>query len=149
MSLNEIIRVGSRIKHIRKERGFSQKHVAEKTNISYTTYSNYENNNRVPKLGQLKSIADFFEVPITDLLGVSSNLIMQPLEMRVAFFNLLLVMGYDVGDSEYVDKWGIQIRESSKTIYLTKDEMDALEDSVKENIDLRINKYLHDGKHNQ
>ena len=48
MGVNEFIKIGDKIKEIRKLRGLTQRDVAKKLNIPYSTYSNYENNNREP-----------------------------------------------------------------------------------------------------
>lgn len=66
MGINELIQVGNQIRKCREKRGLSQKAVAEMTGIPYSTYSNYENNNREPNLEQLKKIADVLMVPITN-----------------------------------------------------------------------------------
>ena len=70
MRLNELIQVGTRIKELRKEKGISQKDFAELVGIKYSTYSNYENNNREPTKLQLKKIADKLDVSVDELLGV-------------------------------------------------------------------------------
>ena len=46
MGINEYIKIGNRIRQLRLEKGYSQKEMAALAGISYTTYSNYENNNR-------------------------------------------------------------------------------------------------------
>ena len=48
MGVNDIIKVGSNIKKIRKDKKMSQKDMAKILNIPCSTYSNYENNNREP-----------------------------------------------------------------------------------------------------
>lgn len=71
MSLNELIQVGSRIKKVRKEKGISQKYMAEDVlKIPRSTYSNYENNNRTPDLETLEKIAEALEVEVPELLGI-------------------------------------------------------------------------------
>lgn len=68
MGLNEIIKIGTRIKRIRIDKKMSQKSVAEQLGIPYSTYSNYENNNREPNYDTLKRIADILNVTIPYLL---------------------------------------------------------------------------------
>lgn len=70
MRLNELIQIGTRIKELRKEKGISQKDFAKLVGINYSTYSNYENNNREPTKAQLKKIADALNVSVDNLLGV-------------------------------------------------------------------------------
>lgn len=68
MGLNEIIKIGTRIKRIRIDKKMSQKFVAEQLGIPYSTYSNYENNNREPNYNTLKRIANILNVTIPYLL---------------------------------------------------------------------------------
>lgn len=68
MSLNEIIKIGTRIKRIRMNKKISQRAVAEALGIPYSTYSNYENNNREPNHDTLKRIADVLDVSVSYLI---------------------------------------------------------------------------------
>lgn len=70
MRLNEFIQIGSNIKAIRKEKGYSQKYMADEVlKIPRSTYSNYENNNRVPDKATLEKIAEVLDVEISDLFN--------------------------------------------------------------------------------
>jgi transcriptional regulator with XRE-family HTH domain len=72
MGLNDFIKVGNKIKIIRKSKGISQKYMAEEVlKIPRSTYSNYENDNRVPDVDTLKKIAAALEVSEEKLLGHS------------------------------------------------------------------------------
>jgi transcriptional regulator with XRE-family HTH domain len=68
MGVNEYIQIGSKIKAIRTERGLKQRQVATDLNIPYSTYSNYENNNREPSLYIITQIAKYFDVTIDELI---------------------------------------------------------------------------------
>lgn len=68
MGINEIVQIGNRIRKLRTEKGFSQKEMAALTGIPYTTYSNYENNNREPSVEQLKKIADVLGTSLQNLI---------------------------------------------------------------------------------
>lgn len=70
MGLNEFIQVGTRIKTLRKSKGISQKEFATLVGIKYPTYSNYENNNRVPSKTDLEKIAEKLDVSVNELLGI-------------------------------------------------------------------------------
>lgn len=50
MGINQYIKIGSKIKKARISKGIRQKDMAEKLGLSISTYSNYENNYREPKL---------------------------------------------------------------------------------------------------
>lgn len=60
---------GDRIKEIRKKKGLTAKSVAERLGIPYSTYSNYENNNRSLTMGKLVKIANVLETDISYLMG--------------------------------------------------------------------------------
>lgn len=73
MGINEFIKIGNRIKKLRIEKGFSQKEMATITGIPYSTYSNYENNNREPNLEQLKKIATALNIELTEFFIIDNN----------------------------------------------------------------------------
>ena len=81
MGLNELLKVGDRIKYYRKEKGLKQKEVASMLHIPATTYSNYENNNRVPDTDILQRIAQVLGVTVWELLtpdGDVSAVVLSP-----------------------------------------------------------------------
>ena len=63
----------NRLKEIRKERNLTQKEFAEKLNISQQAISQYENGDREPKLETWQKLADFLDVPVDYLLGISKD----------------------------------------------------------------------------
>ena len=69
MGINEFIQIGNQIKKMRVEKGYSQKEMSKITGIPYSTYSNYENNNREPNAEQLKKIAKALDASISELLS--------------------------------------------------------------------------------
>lgn len=69
MGLNELIKIGDNIKKIRKSKGITQKEMSRLVDIPYSTYSNYENNNRTPPTDILNKIANYLDVSIYQLLG--------------------------------------------------------------------------------
>ena len=68
MSINDYIKVGSLIKELRLSKGYSAKEFAKKLEIPYSTYSNYENNNREPSLDTLHKICDNLGVTVEELI---------------------------------------------------------------------------------
>lgn len=61
----------SRIKKARIEAGYTQTQVAEITNIPRSNISKYENGSQEPNIEQLGILAQFYNVNINWLLGVT------------------------------------------------------------------------------
>ena len=68
MRLNDIIKIGDTIKKYRKQKNISQKEMSKILNIPYSTYSNYENNNRTPTTDILNKIAAALGITVNDLI---------------------------------------------------------------------------------
>lgn len=58
----------NRMKELREERGISMKEAAQRLNMPYTTYVNYEKGMREPNSETLIKIADFYNTSIDYLL---------------------------------------------------------------------------------
>lgn len=71
MGINQYIQIGSRIKEARLEKGIKQNKMAELLGISVSTYSNYENNYREPKLDIIHQICEILGIELDELLGLS------------------------------------------------------------------------------
>lgn len=56
--------IGSRLKELRKEKGLTQKIVAEALDISKPVLSQYESDQRTPSVGRLISLARFYNSSI-------------------------------------------------------------------------------------
>lgn len=63
----------NRIAELRKNQGMSQKELAQKLGIAQNTLSQYENELRSPSMSISARMADFFEVSINFLLGLSEE----------------------------------------------------------------------------
>lgn len=63
----------NRIKELREKKGLSQEELAKKLNISQQAISLYEKGDREPKLETWQKLADFFNVPVDYLLGISKD----------------------------------------------------------------------------
>ena len=61
--------VSERLKNLRKERGVTQKEVAEKAGVIERQYQNYEYGKIKPSHDALIALADFFNVSIDYLVG--------------------------------------------------------------------------------
>ena len=71
MGINDFIQIGSTIKELRKAKGISQKEMSKLLDIPYSTYSNYENNNREPSADVIKKVSDILEISTDSLIAVS------------------------------------------------------------------------------
>lgn len=68
MSLNDLIKIGDRIKTYRKNLNLTQAEMADKVGLPRSTYANYESNSREPNNEILDKIAEALEVSKYDLL---------------------------------------------------------------------------------
>lgn len=143
-------KIGMNIKKYRKGK-FTQQELADKIGKTESSIRKYEKGLVTIPLDVLNRIAAALEVKVADLMGISDYLEHeeQALHETTSFKDYLGVLGYEVHESPYNDKWVINIKESNTDIYISDEEMDTLECTTKENIDLRITKYMSDGKHNQ
>ena len=55
------------LKTIRKQKGFSQRHMANRLNIGVSTYNQYENNNRKIPINIAEAIAKILNVTVCDI----------------------------------------------------------------------------------
>ncbi len=69
--LKEFLNIGGQIKEMRLLRGISQKDFAKSLGIPVSTYSNYENGNRMPDLETIKKICDALYMDFESLLFVT------------------------------------------------------------------------------
>ena len=63
--------IGTAIKTLRKEKGYSQKELAEKSGISVNTLCQIEINSSTPQKTSIKKICDALEIPVSYLLFFS------------------------------------------------------------------------------
>ena len=132
-----------KIRQLRIDHDLKQRQLAEILNVSQNAIFNWENGKRTPTPDMIKQIADYFQVSPSYLMGWDKEL-----KKTTHFFDYLELLGYEINESPYDDKWEITIKESGQKIYISSAEMNILENTTKENIDLRISKYMGDGKHN-
>lgn len=68
-----MITFGERFKALRLEHNITQKDLADKFFLNYTSISKYENNKAIPELDLLQRIADYFDVTVDYLLCRTDN----------------------------------------------------------------------------
>ena len=143
-------KIGMNIKKYRKGK-FTLQGLADKIGKTESSIWKYEKGHITIPLDVLNRIATALEVEVSDLMGISDYLkdAEQAVHETTSFRDYLCVLGYEVHESPYNDKWVIRIKESNTDIYISNEEMNTLESTTKENIDLRITKYMSDGKHSQ
>ena len=65
--------IGNVIKDLRVSKGMTQRQLAEKLKIGYSTLGMYEIGKREPDLEMVKRFAEFFDVPTDHLIGYPSQ----------------------------------------------------------------------------
>lgn len=69
---------GQIMQAIRKERGYTQKQLAEKCGLATGTIQQYELNKREPRREQLQKIATVLDVPLYELMGFDGSIRVNP-----------------------------------------------------------------------
>ena len=62
------VKIGSFLRELRKEKGFTQEQLAEKFGVSGRTVSRWENGNNMPDISILVELADYYNVDIRELI---------------------------------------------------------------------------------
>lgn len=63
------MKVGEKLKILRKLKGYTQEEVAEKLNIERRTYANLENNATKMDIGRMRDIAKIYGIELEELLS--------------------------------------------------------------------------------
>jgi transcriptional regulator with XRE-family HTH domain len=66
-------RLSNNLRHLRKQKGFTQEEMAEKLGLTRSILGSYEEGRAEPKLQTLQTIANFFSISIDDLIGKEPN----------------------------------------------------------------------------
>ena len=69
MGINDYIKVGSRMKELRKINKINSKDMADMLMLSKSTYANYEADRREPPISVIKQFCSVLNIEIGDLLG--------------------------------------------------------------------------------
>lgn len=64
------IKLGERLKELRKEKGLTQKEIAAIFNLNSVTYLHYEKSQREPSLSLLAEFSIYYKVSVDYLLGL-------------------------------------------------------------------------------
>ncbi|MBQ7925537.1 MAG: helix-turn-helix transcriptional regulator [Lachnospiraceae bacterium] len=74
--------LGENIKNLRKQKGYSQETLAQQLSVVRQTVSKWEKGYSVPDAEMLERMAALFEVPVTELLGHSTQEQISPSETK-------------------------------------------------------------------
>lgn len=105
MGVNELIKIGSRIKQVRNQLGLTQQIVADRIGVKLSTYSNYENDNREPSAEVIEKIASCFGISPFQLIGATyfdkkyPNIAKEVKEFET-FLDFLDSLGYEIQEIE-------------------------------------------------
>lgn len=118
--------IGERIKKLRKEKGLTQKELAEMTGISLSAIEKYERGKLNPSLGKIESIANALEIGISNLIRLDEALKEIDVE-ETNFENFLEVHGQGF----MYDKAPKELQAKFRELYEQSIAIDALVESKK------------------
>lgn len=96
------MRIGDRIRLLRKKNGSTQGDVCTYLGIEQSTLANYESNRRIPKADMITAFADFFHVSADYLLGRIDSLYMRD-GINDNNMNQFLLQSKIIFDGETID----------------------------------------------
>ena len=71
--MNAMLKIGEKIKELRKAQDVTQEKLADYLNISYQAVSKWENNLALPDLSLIPALSNFFGVTSDCLLGIKAD----------------------------------------------------------------------------
>lgn len=69
--------IGSKIRRLRNQRGFSQEYLADILNISQASLSNLESGKTLPDFNLIRSLCDIFKIEVNELFESKGDIIFQ------------------------------------------------------------------------
>ena len=67
--------IGTKIKHLRELRNYTQEYMAEKLDVSQSTYARFEKDDSDLTISKLQKIAEILDIKIEDLINFSDKFI--------------------------------------------------------------------------
>ncbi len=107
-----MIEIGTKIKKVRELRNYTQDYMAERLNVSQSTYARFEKDDSDLTISKIEKIAEILEVKIEDLINFSDKFIFNNYTSNMAN------QGYIVN----------QFSQNEKNLY--EDKIRLLEDKV-------------------
>ncbi|MEY5049757.1 MAG: hypothetical protein RLZZ175_3116 [Bacteroidota bacterium] len=86
--MNEISSIGFKIKKLRELKNYTQEYMAEKLNISQSTYARFEKDDSDVTISKLQQIAEVLEVTLNDILDFNSQYIFNNYSKTKNGFNI-------------------------------------------------------------
>ncbi len=133
--------IGDNIKFFRKQKGLTQKQLAEKIGSTDSAVTRYESNAREPNIETITKIAEALECTVNDLLGLNLT---DNKEVREFLYdanqnrliNILKIYGYKVFEEEN----NFRIVKDTNDKVLSEEQFNNLELFINEYIDFIIGK---------
>lgn len=72
---NGSVKIGSRLRKLRMDRGYKQEYMAEVLKVSQKTYSNMENDKSSISIDTLKKIANEYKIDLIELLNDDKTIV--------------------------------------------------------------------------
>ena len=134
--------VGENIRKFRKEKGLTQKRLGQLCGIDEANIRKYELGKANPKIETVSKISSALGVTTYEILGITTEQLMQPLKAETCFLNYLSSLGYEYIDTFHTNDYGydrcIHDVNDNIDIPLTKDEYENLKLDIKEDIEKEI-----------
>lgn len=87
---------GINLRKLRTANSLTQDQLAERLNVSKSRISMYENGNREPSFEMLETIADFFNVDMSTLIGTTAEALSAPEQELLGHYRALNDAGKDM-----------------------------------------------------
>lgn len=124
----------NRLKELRIKRKITQQDLADHLHVSQNAIYNWENGKRMPKMETVEKLAEALGIPTVQLLGLSKEEFLKPLNDEAAYLNFLLSLGYEYVDTFYDNEEGydrcINIPSENIDIPLTEKEYEHLKKAI-------------------
>ena len=111
--MQNLDKIGERLKQLRKEKNKSQQEIADLLSIQRQSYSSYENSISMPTIENLRLLAEYFDVSSDYIIGISEQ--KRPVEVYSAS---------NIHDSNFVQGAGsVTVKETG---VMSKEELEMI-----------------------
>lgn len=121
--------IGQQIRKYRKEKGMTQKQLADLLDTTQQNLAQYENGKRNPKIETLKKIAQALEIPLIELQDIDSEL-----EIKVPYAEKL--SEFSRSDRIFIDMMVESIKKELPDLF---DDDDEINKKITENLNTLLN----------